>query len=41
MNFNLKEVFRDKAINKANTIKIGVDTFPHYMLEYLIANYDS
>lgn len=41
MNLKLKEVFRGKVVNKANTINTGVDEFPRYVLEYLIDNYCS
>lgn len=41
MNLKLKEVFKGKVVNKAHTIKTGVDEFPRYVLEYLIDNYCS
>ncbi len=39
MNHKLKETFRGKVVNKANTLNTGVDEFPRYVLEYLIDNY--
>ena len=41
MNQKLKDVFKGKVINKALTIKTGVDEFPRYVVEYLIDNYCS
>ncbi len=39
MNTKLKQIFRDKVVNKALSLNTGVDEFPRYVLEFLIDNY--